>query len=69
MIRKQAEHLVSSGTDVMFLMDVRLQPTCEKLIMEARDKAVEAVKMRWTEDKWQPHVSSSRYAIRLFRDM
>ena len=61
--------MVSSGTDVMFLMDVRLQPTCEKLIMEARDKAVEAVKMRWTEDKWQPHVSSSRYAIRLFRDM
>ena len=58
--RKQAEHLVSSGTDVMFLMDVRLQPTCKKLIMEARDKAVEAVKMRWTEDTWQPHVSTSR---------
>jgi len=62
-LRKQAEHLVSSGTDVMFLMDVRLQPTCEKLIMEARDKAVEAVKMRWTEDKWQPHVSSSRQIL------
>ena len=52
-LRKQAEHLVTSGTDVMFLMDVRLQSTAEKLIMEARDKAVEAVKLRWAEDKWR----------------
>ena len=50
-LRRQAESLVSSGTDVMFLMDVRLQPTSEKLIMETRDKAVEAVKMRWLEVK------------------
>merc|ERR1719379_285104 len=31
--------------------------------MEARDKAVEAVKMRWTEDKWLPHVSASRQIL------
>ena len=64
-LRKQAEHLVTSGTDVMFLIDVRLQPTCEKLIMEARDKAVEAVKMRWVDGdtQWQPHNAGSRQAL------
>ena len=62
-LRKISEHLVSSGTDVMFLMDIRLQPTCEKLIMEARDKAVEAVKIRWSEDKWQPHNAGSRQSL------
>merc|ERR1712126_268902 len=64
-LRKQAEHLVTSGTDVMFLIDVRLQPTCEKLIMEARDKAVEAVKMRWVDGDthWQPHNAGSRQAL------
>ena len=45
-LRRQAEHLVTSSTDVRFLMDVRLQPTTEKLIMEVRDKAVESVKLR-----------------------
>ena len=62
-LRKQAEHLVTSGTDVMFLMDVRLQSTAEKLIMEARDKAVEAVKLRWAEDKWLGHEAGSRPAL------
>ena len=28
-------------------MDVRLQPTTEKLIIEVHDKAVESVKLRW----------------------
>ena len=59
-LRKQAEHLVTSGTDVMFLMDVRLQSTAEKLIMEARDKAVEAVKLRWAEETWSEHNTGSR---------
>lgn len=36
---KRGENLVTHGTDTMFLMDVRLQPSAEKLIMEARDKA------------------------------
>ena len=58
-LRRQAEHLVTAGTDVMFLMDVRLQPTAEKLIMEARDKAVESVKLRWAEEKWARHEAGS----------
>ena len=59
-LRRQAETLVSSGTDVIFMMDIRLQPTCEKLIMEARDKAVEAVKLRWAEETWSDHNTGSR---------
>ena len=62
-LRRQAEHLVTSGTDVMFLMDVRLQPTAEKLIMEARDKAVESVKLRWAEERWLGHEAGSRAAL------
>jgi len=59
-LRRQAESLVSGGTDVIFMMDIRLQPTCEKLIMEARDKAVEAVKLRWAEETWSDHHTGSR---------
>ena len=59
-LRRQAESLVSAGTDVIFMMEVRLQPTCEKLIMEARDKAVEAVKLRWAEETWSDHSAGSR---------
>ena len=59
-LRRQAESLVFSGTDVIFMMDIRLQPTCEKLIMEARDKAVEAVKLRWAEETWSDHNTGSR---------
>ena len=62
-LRRQAEHLVTAGTDVMFLMDVRLQPTAEKLIMEARDKAVESVKLRWAEEKWARHEAGSRATL------
>ena len=59
-LRRQAESLVTAGTDVIFMMEVRLQPTCEKLIMEARDKAVEAVKLRWAEETWSDHNTGSR---------
>ena len=62
-LRRQAEHLVNSGTDVMFLIDVRLQPTAEKLIMEARDKAVESVKLRWAEERWLGHEAGSRATL------
>jgi len=54
-LRKQADRLVATGTDVLFMLDSRLQASIEKVIMEARDKAVEAVKLRWAEEKWMSH--------------
>jgi len=59
-LRRQAERLVASGLDVLFMLDNRLQASIEKVIMEARDKAVEAVKLRWAEEKWLPHNPGSR---------
>ena len=61
-LRRQVEHLVTSSTDVRFLMDVRLQPTTEKLIMEVRDKALESVKLRWAEERWLGHEAGTRDA-------
>ena len=31
-----------------------------QVVMEARDKAVEAVKLRWAEERWQEHECGSR---------
>jgi len=62
-LRKQSERLVNSGMDVIFMLDNRLQASIEKVIMEARDKAVEAVKLRWAEENWQPHNCGSRAGL------
>ena len=45
-LRKQAERLVAQGLDLLFMLDARLQASVEKVVMEARDKAVEAIKLR-----------------------
>jgi len=62
-LRKQSERLVSTGMDVIFMLDNRLQASIEKVIMEARDKAVEAVKLRWAEENWLPHNCGSRAGL------
>jgi len=46
--------------DVVFLLDNRLQGGIERVICEARDKAIEAVKLRWGEENWRPHHAGSR---------
>jgi len=62
-LRAQSERLVTAGLDVLFMLDSRLQASIEKVIMEARDKAVEAVKLRWAEESWAPHQCSSRAGL------
>ena len=42
----------------MFLSGVVMHQL--KVVMEARDKAVEAVKLRWAEERWQEHECGSR---------
>ena len=46
--------------DVVFLLDNRLQGGIERVVCEARDKAIEAVKLRWGEENWRPHHAGSR---------
>jgi len=62
-LRKQSERLVNTGMDVIFMLDSRLQASIEKVIMEARDKAVEAVKLRWAEENWLPYNCGSRAGL------
>lgn len=62
-LRRQADRLVATGLDVLFMLDNRLQASIEKVICEARDKAVEAVKLRWAEEKWMPHNPGSRAGL------
>jgi len=62
-LRTQAKKLLTIGLDVVFLLDNRLQAALERIICEARDKAVEAVKLRWGEEDWQPHNPGSKVAM------
>eukprot|EP00088_Acartia_fossae_P007094 TRINITY_DN13295_c0_g1_i1.p1 TRINITY_DN13295_c0_g1~~TRINITY_DN13295_c0_g1_i1.p1 ORF type:complete len:737 (+),score=136.76 TRINITY_DN13295_c0_g1_i1:32-2242(+) len=62
-LRTQAKKLLTLGLDVVFLLDNRLQSALERIICEARDKAVEAVKLRWGEETWQPHNPPSKAAM------
>ena len=39
---------------------VRVISNVFQVVMEARDKAVEAVKLRWAEERWQEHECGSR---------
>jgi len=62
-LRTQAKKLLALGLDVVFLLDNRLQTALERIICEARDKAVEAVKLRWGEETWKPHEPGSKAAF------
>lgn len=62
-LRKQAERLVAQGLDLLFMLDARLQASVEKVVMEARDKAVEAIKLRWAEERWEEHECSGRQGL------
>jgi len=44
----------SAGLDVVYIFDNKFRRNVERCIHEARDKHVEAVKIRGMEDKWAP---------------
>jgi len=62
-LRGQATKLLPLGLDVVFLLDNRLQAGIERIVCEARDKAVEAVKLRWGEETWLSHNAGSRSGL------
>jgi len=62
-LRSQAGKLVALGLDVVFLLDSRLQAGIERIVCEARDKAVEAVKLRWGEENWLSYNPGSRSGL------
>ncbi len=44
----------NKGLDLAFLVDAKFRRNVERTINEHRDKAVEAVKLRAQEDRWEP---------------
>jgi len=59
-LRGQAEKLLPPGLNILFMLDGRFRSNIEKTIMEQRDKAVEAVKLRHADDTWQPYNAVTR---------
>eukprot|EP00096_Caligus_rogercresseyi_P015340 TRINITY_DN7788_c0_g1_i1.p1 TRINITY_DN7788_c0_g1~~TRINITY_DN7788_c0_g1_i1.p1 ORF type:complete len:751 (-),score=187.76 TRINITY_DN7788_c0_g1_i1:627-2591(-) len=53
-VRDQSAKLQEEGLDVTFLIDGRIRQNIERTICEHRDKHVETVKLRATDDKWEP---------------
>jgi hypothetical protein len=65
-LRSQAKKLLPPGLDIVFMMDARFQSSIEKTVMEQRDKAVEAVKLRHAEDNWKPYNCATRSGMDKF---
>lgn len=65
-LREQAKKLVAPGLDILFIIDARFQSSIEKTIMEQRDKAVEAVKLRHAADTWEPYKCVTRVEMDKF---
>lgn len=59
-LREQAKKLITPGLDILFMIDARFQSSIEKIIMEQRDKAVEAVKLRHVGDNWETYKFTNR---------
>ncbi|XP_053204987.1 exocyst complex component 8-like [Panonychus citri] len=52
--------------DLVFYCDQRLRPGIEKIINESRDKLLEAIKHRCTNDKWLPQNFGNKPAMSKF---
>lgn len=58
--------LCELGIDLRYQLDGLLRSPLQRALNDARDKAVEAVKLRATEDKWRPTNLGSKDALTKF---
>lgn len=65
-IRSQCDQLCELGIDLRYQLDGLLRSPLQRALGDARDKAVEAVKLRATEDKWHPTNLGSKDALTKF---
>lgn len=65
-IRGQCDQLCELGIDLRYQLDGLLRSPLQRALNDARDKAVEAVKLRATEDKWHPTNLGSKDALTKF---
>lgn len=52
--RQQCDSLPEVGLDLSFVLNDLLSSHVERLVLEMRDKLLEAVKLRANDDKWRP---------------
>lgn len=58
--------LCDLGIDLRYQLDGLLRSPLQRALNDARDKAVEAVKLRATEDKWHPTNLGSKDSLTKF---
>uniref|UniRef100_T1J4C7 Exocyst component Exo84 C-terminal domain-containing protein n=1 Tax=Strigamia maritima TaxID=126957 RepID=T1J4C7_STRMM len=66
--RSHCQAMTNSGLDFVFHLDCQLQPQVEKIILDAKDKLLEAVKLRAQEDKWRPMNLQNKQGLEKFLD-
>nr|CAG4646074.1 EOG090X021B [Macrothrix elegans] len=54
LVRNQAELLIEIGLDLTFYLEAELRSPIERCLRDAREKLLESVKLRASEDKWRP---------------
>ena len=65
-IRSQCDQLCELGIDLRYQLDGLLRAPLQRALSDARDKAVEAVKLRAAEDRWHPTNLGSKDALTKF---
>lgn len=56
----------AAGLDLLFLLDRELRAGIEKIVNDYRDQLLEAIKLRCSEDKWQPQNHVNKAGINKF---
>ncbi|KAG1670499.1 Exocyst complex component 8 [Nymphon striatum] len=66
--RGNCEQLKTIGLDLTFLLDTQVTPQIKKVILDARDKMLEAIRLRSQEEKWRPMNHQNKAGITKFLD-
>lgn len=60
--------LKNIGLDLTFVLDAQVTPQIEKVILDARDKMLEAIRLRAQEEKWRPINFQNKAGVTKFLD-
>ncbi|RWS23970.1 exocyst complex component 8-like protein [Leptotrombidium deliense] len=66
-VRSQCSKLrFSTGIDLLIFLDIHLKTGVERIIEDCKDKLLEAIKLRSTDDNWQPQNHGNKAGITKF---
>lgn len=70
MVRVRCQQLCEIGLDLVFVLDGVVRTDVENMVIESKNKLVEAVKLRAADDKWLPQNLQNKAGIsRFLEDM